>query len=455
MSRKALHLVLAARFFVLAVASFLIWSPPHIHRQSDTLGVALRYWSRWTKEPASRLPLAPAVLNSGDNEGILATEFPALNLVTAPFFALGIRAGYTASRLFVCLLVLFLVLANSHAWKGVRLSGIDAERAMLLLPLFSFSAFYAGHFMTDFIAVLLVTFAVGASWDRDRPFASYFLCALGLLLKPTSVTVLALLLVDRGWPKRWRWIVPALATALLYYTLGTGWLSAFHSTPWVTYATKMQPIRENLYHFFASPAKLENLFRRKLFFNCGFYLCAAAFLFRRLKGARLPGESLWLVLALQITATAALGGWPTYIHEYYFLGVTPTVCLILLSVWDNLTHIVPRLLIGILFGFTLAQISWHDVNVFTPSLTEELWELHQDCRSLKSSHPEFPWGRGLAFRSPVELYPELGLCFGERSCSSTAEFGFAEAGAEIPTGCSIVDRTRRVSLLRCAAESKH
>ena len=91
MKRLATQLIFVLVFVKILSAGLHSFSPfvhPHIKRQSDTLGLSLRYWLRWSVEEDQFNPLVPALLSSGDSRGISPTEFPLLNLITAPAFSL-------------------------------------------------------------------------------------------------------------------------------------------------------------------------------------------------------------------------------------------------------------------------------------------------------------------------------------------------------------------------------
>ncbi|RZA05988.1 MAG: hypothetical protein EOP11_11465, partial [Proteobacteria bacterium] len=167
LSDKLKLFILAAisvRTLVLAVGAFLPLTLPETWRQTDTLGVALRYWLRFTVEPTSAPRWLPAVLNGGDTNGVMPMEFPLLNLLTAPAFAAGPYYGKALAILLHLGLCLGLTLANAWIWRGIKVGRARASTAMLLLPLLSFSANYYGRFMPDYLSMLLVLSAVGLSW---------------------------------------------------------------------------------------------------------------------------------------------------------------------------------------------------------------------------------------------------------------------------------------------------
>lgn len=446
-------MLLRARFAILAIAAFLPFGLPHMHRQSDTLGVSMRYWSRWTVEAASHHPLLPATLVSGDQEGILPTEFPLLNLVTAPCFALGTWTGRYAARLLLLAAVLALTLYNARAWRGRFVDGVDAGRAMLAVPLVSFAMPVVGRFMPDYLAMILVCLAVGLSWDGKRPSAALALAALGLLVKPTAVTALGLCLFRprAAWRASW-WIPGALAMAGLYYTVGTHAIEALKSVdPALGYAVAPRPPLASLVAFFSSPRELIDLLMKESFFPFGLPIVALFYFLRAWRGTSPPGARLWLLLVAQLAAGACLGGVGTFKHSYYFIGMAPTAALLLVGAWDVAPGAAARAVLGLLFVAKLLDVSWNDVNVFTPPSSKEAnWRLERDCRDLAGKHPELPWRQGYVFRTELESYPLLALCFGERTSSRTAEWGFLLPTEALPGDCTVYDRRERVAIVRCA-----
>ena len=86
--KEFLYGVLAIKFTLLSIASFVQIPTPHIHRQMDTLGVSLRYYQKFFIEEFSLLSLLPSVLQAGDSAGITAMEFPFINIVLSPFFSI-------------------------------------------------------------------------------------------------------------------------------------------------------------------------------------------------------------------------------------------------------------------------------------------------------------------------------------------------------------------------------
>mgnify|MGYP005858824559 CR=1 FL=1 len=109
---------------------------PHLGPQVDTMGVALRYFNRWTIEDGTAGFLLPAVLNSGDTLGIMTMEFPLINILTAFGFGMGVECGRVFAFVILYLIVLVLYFCNILVWNNKIIAGIPAQNAILLLLFF-------------------------------------------------------------------------------------------------------------------------------------------------------------------------------------------------------------------------------------------------------------------------------------------------------------------------------
>ncbi len=207
--------LLSLRAVLALTRAFLPPNNPHAHRQTDTLAVSMRYFSRWFLEDNLRQPLLPAVLNAGDAYGIMRMELPLLNLLGAPAFALGPDLGQIAACIIVFTWHALLLFANYRVWRHIQIGNINAGIAVLLLPLLSIGDQYYSRYMPDVTAMSLVLLAIGLSWHRPRLFWSTILAAVGMSIKPPAVALFGLLLLR---PKWWEWLVwprPWVSIALL------------------------------------------------------------------------------------------------------------------------------------------------------------------------------------------------------------------------------------------------
>ena len=447
------------RFLVLLIASPLPFDFPHIWRQVDTVGVAMRYFSRFALETGvesgnSWLPL-PAVLNSGDELGIMRMEFPLLNLMTAPFFAAGPALGKTFATIFVAALYFGLSLLCVKVWKGKKVAGIDAGPAMLLLPIFSISGIYSGKFMPDYLSMVLMILGVGLSWHDERPvksLGSFLLCALGMLVKPPAIIVFALFLTAekpiRRILKASVWAAPAIVVALAYYTAGLKMLAQLEG-PTSLFAVQFRDPLMSLLSVLERPREMAAFLFNKPFFPGGMVLVVAFCVLTYWKTKRWPFAALWWVALIQMLAVALLDGEHAFIHNYYYIGCSVTFCLI---AWGFLQEAKHRLWHWAAFAIAaggLFDLSYFDLRGFLPNKIALTSPPFAECSLLRERNPDFPWKQGVVFRSPQEVYPSLGVCFGERQNSKTSSVAFFWADEGMPFGCREIDRTARIQLARC------
>lgn len=490
-SDKIFKLVLAAFFVRAATAAakaFLPFDLPHVWRQVDTLGVSIRYWLRWTVEPELHHPLVPAVLNSMDGYAFMPMEFPLMNLLGAPFFALGPAAGRTGALLFLFAVHFLLTWLCYRSWKDKIILGRKVGWAFLLLPVVGISSTFITKFMPDYLAMLLVLWGVSFLWDKQTSESSsgtvtneiggagvlsekghekgvsfgsglfaIFLMTLGLLVKPTSVTVLVLLLLrDAPWMQRISrslWAIPALLCAALYYTAGLKWMSSLQDTIGL-FAVQSRNPWTSLVEFLAEPASIFKLVFENMAFTAAPVFFAVVFLF---SASTIRVRILWLTAALlmQTVAIAALDGSHSFIHSYYHIGTSPIVALlVVISVEGALDAGGTKMkwMLGILAALVLSLIyknTFFELRSLSGRKAERyIWP--SEIQGLKDRNPSFPWSQGYTFRATRTLaYPNLGIYFGEREGSSSAEFGFYLNSEMLPPHCQMVDKSQSVSLVRC------
>lgn len=438
------------RFAIGIMHAALPLDEPHVWRQTDTLGTSLRYWQRMTIETApSHLPL-PAILNSGDTDGVMPMEFPLLNVLTSPGFFFSPPWGKVAAHEILILLLLALTIANARIWRSVTLFGGSLEIPMWLLPAFSVAQEYSIQFMPDYFSMSLVLMAVGLSWNRLSKW-SLVLATLGLLVKPTSIVIFALYLLH---PRKKEilkrnalWTLLAIGVALTYYVLGTAYIKQFQETT-NAFELRLKNPLEAVYGFLSLPKELLRLFGEKLFSPILSPLLWITVLWFSWKKKFVPWQSVW-VMFLQTLVIAALGGPLTYKHIYYFIALTPLAAVIFVFILQQL----PKQMVLIFFLVLLARVL--EVSYFNLRFLLDRHEVflaaeaQKECPDLINKHPEFPWRKGLVFRSSPEPYPELGVCFQEREGSKVSEFGFFWQNT-LPQACHAVDQSKNIVLARCS-----
>ncbi len=80
--------------------------------------------------------------------------------------------------------------------------------------------------------------------------------------------------------------------------------------------------------------------------------------------------------------------------------------------------------------------------------------LDEDLENLTGLVTPNDWKKGATFRHNDPLYPELGVCFGERVASPTSNYGFFWNDEAIPRGCVCLDRSAHICLADCKKISK-
>lgn len=469
---RFLKILITARAVFLVLGCFLPLTHPGIWRQSDTLGVTLRYWLRFSHEPRPAYFqefFFPAVLQSGDRMGIQAMEFPILNFLFAPFFFFGPFWGQVFCISGITLLSVLLVRLCVQKWSAVLGEHFKCASFLWLILIASFSQGWWGKFIPDLISVLLVLWGLGLLIERaaeaslKRTALQFWLgfgCILiGVFMKPTSIVVLFLI----GFFKREVWFKKQLLAPLagvilstgLYYGVVNAYLKQFHDGLHLFAVDARNPVI-SLGFFLKEWLQIVHLLNFRVFFKLGFlpvllgifWVSQFSLGFFRVQAV----QKLLIILGLQFLAIGALGGTHVFIHDYYFIGLAPTAILIFGLFWQKLElhrSFLSRIFaFGLILGIVIPVIEQSGVEASKFSLLSPAHRYH-DCAVLKERNPEFPWNQGSVFRSMPSLYPILGLCFGEREGSASARFGFYLAGAFVPKGCREVDRQGEVILADC------
>ncbi|MCX6125167.1 MAG: hypothetical protein NTV34_10545 [Proteobacteria bacterium] len=433
---------------------------PHTWRQVDTMGIALRYALRWSVEPEEGIFWwMPAVLNSGDTRGIMAMEFPLLNLFGGiAFFAAGgdIDLGRRLAQASFLLLVTLLAGVCVFAWRRLP----DAPKGMTFVILggavASFAAPFVTKFMPDLPAMLLSLTGVAGIWGL-QVFAIIPL-SLGLLMKPTSGVVVVFLLlhpsIKKVWFKQGLILAAALITPAYWY---------FHIMPYLkslqeraqlfTIHDKIDPWHR-LVEFWTSPAIWDLLHFHGVFSFA--WIVAAWGLFkvwRKPVGGSIKLAILGVLVAGSIVG--AMSGDHAGLHSYYLIGLAPIVIFLIARMWEEVPSKVFR---GIIAAGLLVRSGEYML-----ADARGLWDDRQgaawfaECADLKKQFPAAPWRQNKIWRTPVEQFPLLDLCLGERGQSSKGVWGLfrkeVRKESMIPSDCHIEGQSKRLSLVKCGDQS--
>ena len=406
----AIRVLILLKLLIVFVSYFYPFSLPHSVRQIDTLAVTFRYWHRWTLE--NDFSLLPAVLNSGDGRGIQAMEFPLLNVLLAPNFFFGLEAGRVMARFSLLALVIALLFWAYSLWRDQKIMNVEVRAGFPLLFLTSISSFYFYRYMPDMLAFVLTLVAMGVllQQNRSKYFFGFILASLAMLIKPPVVVSFAPLLIMLR-PKELSKQIgfslgPAFIVTILYYTLGAEYLRSLSNLdPY--FATSLRNPIETLSEFMMA-------WREQLVFYVkdfsGRYL-SFIFLAYWLKECwchkKIMIHPLFYLLLLQLLAVVLMGGKPTLIHDYYFIGTS----LIMIIFAYRFLQLASKPWVAVFLFVVLGAIIDRGVNELRPVLSFNSWA---QCSELKKSNPQFPWGQNHVFSSSDGSFPEAGLCFGER-----------------------------------------
>jgi hypothetical protein len=454
--KRLLQVFVVLKLALLTLACFTPFTHPHIVRQTDTMSVALRYYLRFFVEEDGHHHFLPALLSAGDQYGLAPMEFPVLNLLFSPVFALPMPYALYCAQLALTALCLGLVLWHHKVWCRALLQQTDAASAILpiktasiMIAFFSVSSIYLNRFMPDFTAFLLVSLSAAYSWNR-YDIKSPLLLALGTLIKPPAVVALVIYLLKPNLIAQLRhaiWVLPALALTAAYYTLGLDFVSSLSDMKPYFKVDARDPI-EGIKGFVTRPKDVLDIFNSSVFTK---YLAvpnlALSMHWIQKKVNPHLHMKLWLVLGLQMLLVVFLDGTHSFHHHYYFAGVSMTATLITLFNLQG-AHRLVKWAFVLVFVITSLEFSWYGVR----SLFRSKPTMLSQCMSLKRSQPQFPWGQAYRFRSPQVNPPELGMCFGEIQGSETSEFGFwkVKGLSKLPKDCAVIERAKDVALIRCA-----
>lgn len=440
---RFLYLAFGIRLAGCLIRAFGEIIQPHVWRQIDTLGMSYRYWLRFVHEPFSWKLLLPAVLQSGDGNGILPVEFPFLNFIASPAWALGPYWGKVAIYVLLSLCIFYFCkkISETKHWLSP---------AFLMLPFLSISADYIEKFIPDTLATLLVSYGALLFIQNRRKWA-LTLVTLGILIKPTSIVALGVLFLFSKFRKRFvpnslYFLIPTII-GLLYYTVGLKWIDHFRQGDVLIFLVAARNPIQSLHEVFSNPHFVFGEFQNRVFFAWGgvFVLLGLVLLRLKLKFRILAG--MLGLLFLQFTVIAALDGAHSAQHDYYYMGLAPMAAAIVWLCLRKSRPVFSAILLAVLF---LHAIELSAQNLNRKKLTG-FFRSRQECLALKQRNPTVPWNQDYVFRSRTEPFPALGLCFGEREGSKTSAFGIYFKTDPVSDGCKVTDQTEQFKLVKCGA----
>lgn len=431
---KILKYTVIAKFFAILLSAWAPFSGAHSFRQNDTMGVTIRYWLRWFHEETLQHPFLPAVLSSGDAYGISPMEFPLLNLLTAPAMIFGTDYGRFIAKLMLFALNLALIYWHHKVWREKSINGVKVSWTSWLLIIFSTMHVYIDKFIPDPTAFLLMSLAVGYSWEKVQPKKSFFLALLGILIKPPVVFAFGLFFI-RDLKTQGRnllaWALPAVAISVLYYTYGIKFLSSLSDIPQVFAVAPRNPL-ESLSIFFQNPVEIMKLIS-KTYFTKFLIVFMMIDLFRRRKDYR--HYRLWAVLLVQTLAAAALVGGSGFNHEYYYIGTAFICCFLFKDFLLHAPKTMALIAVCVLAVHTLER-SFYSIR---PIFRNHEWH---ECREINKVIP----------KNEIKVSSEkvvgnalIGVCLGKIEGSETAPFivHLKNNQTPPPQGAELIMQTER------------
>ena len=447
----SIGVIVAIRILGLLVHPFFPVSSPHIWRQVDTMGVALRYGLRLAVEKTDFSWWLPAIIDSAGTRGIMPMEFPLLNILGGLGFWIAgsnVDLGRSLALFIAEAFTLSMGLLSFLVWRRS-----DAPRpfviAALLSPFMGFAALFTGKFMPDVAAMLLVLAGAGLVWGGS--WFAVILIGLGVLMKPTAVVTVFILFLHSDFRQKIvsfaAKVICGLIPAAAWYLAVVPWLKTSVETELAfTFHSGLKPW-EGVWKFWTSGGVWEAI-EFHSWFQGGLLLIFVAAFYSRKRLVVL--KSLFLttgVLLLQGTAIGALSGDHCSMHAYYLMGLTPTAGLLLVETWELLPSNFWRLILTLGMALRSAEASMFDMSgMWKADAPPKLWA---SCKALRDRHQEIPWHQGVDFRTTVEEYPILGLCLGEKSESPTGSHGLFRKGELLPNGCRQLDEEQGLVLAHC------
>ncbi len=435
--------------------SFVGFSLPHVIRQNVTLAVSQRFMIDW-KFHDKNYAFLPRSLAGGDHDAILEMEFPLLNYLAAPAFIFETPVARVVARLIFLFLSLGLWFLNYRTWKEIKIFGLSCEIPSLLLILTPISGMYFHRFMPDFLSFILCSLALGLSLRHPQKILwPLVLAILGLLEKPTAIIAFGPILL---FPKpmkqiqqRLIWLLPAMLVMLGYYAYGIKWIRSLSDLERY-YLTDFRDPLKSLLDFLNQPLKVAKLFIEQInipylpLFGLGLWIS------RRFAKVNPNSIDLWGLLGLQFFAIVLMDGEHSFIHAYYYVGLSFTAGLLWFYYYEKSKHRGWQILLCapiLLFNLEHAHYELQDFVITRPNSTEAQW---QSCARLKARHPEWPWNQGKSFRSEVTSIAEISLCFGEIQSSKVSPYGFFLKSDEIPKDCHTIDEDGPIVLVECVTQ---
>ncbi|MDA8793269.1 hypothetical protein N9N67_08485 [Bacteriovoracaceae bacterium] len=454
-----INYIVLLKYIPLCVFFSLPFTHPHIHRQSDTMGVTIRYFFKiFSPTEGSQFfhhKFLPAILQSGDLQGIMPMEFPLLNLILSPFFIIFDNHfwGMYLSRFALFFLSVFIWRQIYLKLKEKEFLGVPVGLSLKVMLIATLLAQYLVKFIPDVFSFLLClwgfAFLLGEKKINKKLFLkSNLLITLGLLIKPTSIIVFVPLLVPVTLKKIILYskvfFLP-IAMTLVYYLKGSSYLLSLSDFE-PLFKTKFRSPVRNLVTFFEDFSSFIEFFSQNLFFPfCLLFFVGFYGLFqKRLDKSKIKSLlTLFSILLFQIFFIILIDGSHALRHHYYFLGTSFIAAIILTFLIQHSSNMFSYVILGSLFIWGLEK----NIYSLKPLFKQNHWK---ECSTLIESHPSiFSFKKQKIFSNFEEKYPHLGLCFGIRSNALKSEYFLSKKVETLPPECETIDQTEQLVISKC------
>jgi hypothetical protein len=156
------------------------------------------------------------------------------------------------------------------------------------------------------------------------------------------------------------------------------------------------------------------------------------------------------ILFAQVILIAILDEVHIFMPNYNFIGTSFVIALLFLAALQSLKDELSRVLLVI---FPLLHLC--ELFIYPSSPVFAAWNSGEktkklQCRDLVERNPQFPWRKGIVFRSEESPYPDLDLCCGERTGSQVPPYGLYHPESPFPENCKKVDSSKGFQIVSCS-----
>lgn len=435
---KLLIALVGFKFLYLFCRVFAPFSLPHVFRQTDTMSVSLRYFSRWFLESEQHLLWAPAVLTSGDKYGLVGMEFPFLNILTAWPFVLDIywARGFAFAIYLFC--VLYLTFINFRKWHHIQWQGINLNLAILVYCLLGLSSTYLGKFMPDCLAFSFVVLSIPYFIEK-KYFKFVVFLVLGCLIKPTAIATLSILILLMPFYeliKRSFWILGSVGLVLIWYKIVVPYVIQQSDVEQLFYIQLASPMTALVDSLKSSPQVLDLVGKKIL----PLYMMFLGLVFCFIGSQKKAFRRLFTVMGLNLLFVFMLAGPTTFVHDYYHMGASLLSAVVFLCLMRQ--HKILQFILLFIVCVRLVEGGIHELKHYGA-----LRNHYSDCEQILRDYPDLR--KELRVVSSKEPFPKIGLCLGKIQNALDAQYGVFYLNDTMPETCSLLKSYSIFKVAKC------